>query len=221
MSSRDELLESLVTNLAPVKRAPDVRLLAAVWLLLSTACVVLFTHALGPVRPTAFAQLQAHPRFLAEMITGVITIVALGLLAFRAAIPGAVRAPLKWLVLVAGGLWVAGIAVGLVAPALEPSMLGKRDHCYLETLVYALPPLLAVLYWQGRLYPLSASRSAIVAGLAAGSLPALYIQIACMYAPSHILLYHIGPGAAVGLLAPLLLLGYRWYRASRESAGTG
>jgi hypothetical protein len=221
MSSRDELLDSLVTDLAPVKRAPDVRLLAGAWLLLSAVFVVAVTHALGPIRPTALAQLQAHPRFLAEMIMGVAAITALGLSAFRAAIPGAVSVTLKWLVLATGGLWVAGIAIGLAAPALEPSMLGKRDHCYLETLLYALLPLLAALYWQGRLYPLSAARSAIVAGLAAGSLPALYMQIACMYEPLHILMYHIGPGVVAGLLAPLLLLGYRCSRASRESAGTG
>ena len=41
-----------------------------------------------------------------------------------------------------------------------------------------------------------------------------------MYAPPHILLFHIGPGAVAGLLAPLLVLGYRRYRLSRGSAGT-
>lgn len=221
MNSREELLETLVTDLGPVRPVPDPRLLAGCWLVLSAACVVGLTHAFGPLRPTALAQLQAHPRFFAEMLLGVVTFLALGALAFRVAIPGASSATLKWLAVTAGGLWVSAIVIGLVAPALEPSMLGKRDHCYLETLFYALPPMLAVLYWQQRLYALSPARSAVVAGVAAGSLPALYMQLACMYAPSHILLFHIGPGAAVGLLAPLLVLGYRRYRVSRGSAGTG
>ena len=220
MISREEFLDSLVTDLGPVRPAPDVRLLAGCWLILTGICVVGLTHAFGPLRPTALAQLQAHPRFLVEMLLGAVTFMALGALAFRVAIPGAASATLKWLAAAAGGLWVAAIVTGLVAPALEPSMLGKRDHCYLETLFYALPPLLAVLYWQHRLYALSPSRSAVVAGLAAGSLPALYMQIACMYAPPHILLFHIGPGAVAGLLAPLLVLGYRRYRLSRGSAGT-
>jgi hypothetical protein len=30
--------------------------------------------------------------------------------------------------------------------------------------------------------------------LAAGMLPALYMQLACMYEPSHILAFHIFPG---------------------------
>jgi hypothetical protein len=43
-------------------------------------------------------------------------------------------------------------------------------------------------------------------GLAAGMLPALYMQLACMYEPSHILGYHILPGllmvgAAAGIAA--------------------
>ena len=40
-------------------------------------------------------------------------------------------------------------------------------------------------------------------GLVAGLLPALYMQFACMYAPAHILMFHIGPGLAVAGLAAL------------------
>ena len=45
-----------------------------------------------------------------------------------------------------------------------------------------------------RFYPLKPMRTAMSIGLAAGMLPALYMQIACMYEPSHILSYHILPG---------------------------
>ncbi len=215
MSSRDDLLNNLVADLEPVAPAPDTRVAACLWLLASAAWVVLLTHLVGPIRPNALDQLQAHPRFLAEMVAGLLTVVGLGLMAFRAAIPGAVRTWMTWPLMLVGGLWLAAIAAGLVAPALEPSMLGKRDHCYLEGLMYALPPLVAAMFWQSRQYPLRAAGSAVLAGLAAGALPALYMQIACMYQPMHILLFHIGPGIALGLLAPLLLLGFRRLRLSR------
>jgi hypothetical protein len=40
---------------------------------------------------------------------------------------------------------------------------------------------------------------ALRCGLAAGLIPALYMQIACMYDPGHILLFHILPGLSVAL----------------------
>ena len=41
------------------------------------------------------------------------------------------------------------------------------------------------------------ARAGALLGLAAGSLPALMMQIACMYSPEHILAFHIGPALAV------------------------
>lgn len=215
MSSRESLLDNLVEDLQPVRPVPDLRLLICGWLVGSVVYVVGVTHLLGPIRPGVLGQLQAHPRFLAEMVLGGVAIAALATWVFRAAVPGAGSAAVRWLTMVAAGLWLCAIVVGLAVPALEPSMLGKRDHCYLEAFVVALPPLLAALYLQRRLYPLSAVRSALLAGFAAGALPALYMQIACMYMPLHNLLFHIGPGVLVGLLAPLLHTDTRRYLLSR------
>ena len=50
-------------------------------------------------------------------------------------------------------------------------------------------------------------------GLVAGMLPALYMQIACMYTPLHILKFHIAPGLMVALVAPLLMLALRRWMA--------
>lgn len=221
MRSREDLLNRLVADLEPVPRTADVRLWTTGWLLVSAACVMLLTHLAGPIRPTALTQLASYPRFQLEMAMGAMTAAGLCFLAFRAAIPGAFRPWLVWPVMITAVGWLAAIALGLVVPALEPSMLGKRDHCYLETVLYGLPPLVAALYWQSRQYPLQAGVSAVLAGLAAGSLPALYMQIACMYAPSHILAFHIGPGILLGLMAPLLLLAWQRWRFSAGSAGTG
>ena len=214
MSRREELLDDLVAELEPVS-TPDLRLLVGGWLLLSALYVVVLTHWVGPIRPTALEQLHTHPRFLGEMIIGGLVTAGLAVSAFRAAVPGAVSAAWTLGLSLPGALWVGSFLVGMVTPALEPSMLGKREHCYLETFLYALPPMLAALYWQRRLYPLSPGRSAALAGLAAGAMPALYMQIACMYEPGHILLFHIGPGITVALVAPALLLALRKLRVSR------
>lgn len=205
MRNRDELLDSLASGLAPVSPAPDLRVLAFFWLVVSATYVVLVTHLLGPIRPNAMAQLQSEPRFMVEMLVGTCAAIGLAVIAFHSALPAALSRTLVVLVSLLGALWLGDFVFGLMSPALEPSMLGKRDQCFIETFVYALPALLALLYWQRRLYTLQPGKAAVMAGLSAGILPALYMQIACMYQPAHILAFHVGPALAVAAVAPLLL----------------
>ena len=173
MRNRDELLDSLASGVAPVKPAPDPRLLAGLWFTFSALYVVLTTQLLGPIRPTALVQLQTEPRFLLEMLVGAAVATGLAFTAFRTAIPGALNSGFTFVLGVLGALWLGGFVLGLASPALEPSMLGKRDHCFIETFVYALPPVLALIYWQRRLYALMPGQAAVWAGMAAGILPCL------------------------------------------------
>lgn len=209
MNRQDSLIDSLACDLTPVRTVKSIDALALSWLLLSAIYVVAVTHMLGPVRENATLQLISEPRFLMESLLGFMAITTTALAAFRGAVPGAARKPLVTLSIVLMILWMANYAIGLVAPTLEPSMLGKRDHCFMETLLYALPPMLAALYLVRRLYPLKPIQTAIGFSLAAGMLPALYMQIACMYVPEHILKFHIIPGIMVvpiGLVSAYLLL---------------
>lgn len=199
MSAQNNLIDSLVTDLTPARPSVNPNLQALLWLAVSAAWVVFITSVIGPLRVNAFAQLQAEPRFLFEMLLGLAAILALSVCLFQAAVPGFLNRKRVW---VAAGLffaWVLSYMFGLVSPALEPSMLGKRPHCYLETFLVAILPLLLAIFCLRNLFPLNPHRSAMAAGLAAGMLPALYMQIACMYDPAHILAFHIAPGAAVAL----------------------
>jgi hypothetical protein len=48
-----------------------------------------------------------------------------------------------------------------------------------------------------------------VTGAAAGAIPGLLMQLACLYIPSHVLIFHLAPALAlalVGSLAGRLLL---------------
>jgi len=194
MNKHDELIANLSRDLAPVSPAPNVNTLAISWFLLSAVFVVAVTQLFGAVRPGAFSQLATEPRFLLESLLGVAAILWTSMLAFRAAIPATLSRQFAAGGLVLMALWLAQYVIGLVSPALEPSMLGKRDHCFAETLIYSIPPILAGLFIIRRLYPLRFVRTAMSLSLAAGMLPALYMQLACMYQPSHILVFHILPG---------------------------
>ena len=199
MTERDELVSALAGDLGSAGPATNSDRLAVAWLFASLAYVVLITHLLGPIRPGALSQLVSHPRFALEMVLGLATLAVATLAAFRAAVPGALTSRFA---LASAGLvilWIVAYVVGLVAPALEPSMMGKRDHCFLETFLYALPPAGLACYLCWKYYPLEPSKMALRCGLAAGLIPALYMQIACMYDPGHILLFHILPGLSVAL----------------------
>jgi hypothetical protein len=206
MNKQHILISNLSRDLAPVSPPPNINRLAIAWFLLSAIFVVAMTHLFGPIRPGAFSQLGTEPRFLLETMLGVAAILWTSLLAFRSAVPAALSKQFAATGMVLMALWLAQYIIGLVSPALEPSMLGKRDHCFSETLVYSLPVILTGLFLIRRLYPLRPMRTAMSIGLAAGMLPALYMQLACMYEPSHILGYHILPGllmvgAAAGIAA--------------------
>ena len=214
MNKHEQLIARLSRDLAPVAPAPDVNKQAAAWFLLSAIYVVAVTHLVGPARPGAFAQLATEPRFLLETLLGVAAICWLGLLAFRAAIP----AVLTKLFAVGGfgllGFWLAQYVIGLFSPALEPSTLGMRSHCYYETLVFAVPPILVGLFLVRRLYPLRFVRTAMSLSLAAGMLPALYMQLACMYEPVHILEFHILPGVLAVAVGAIIAVFWRLPRSA-------
>jgi hypothetical protein len=217
MNKHNELIESLTRDLAPVLPAPNANTLAMAWFGLSAIYVVAVTHLIGPIRPGAFSQLATEPRFLLETLLGIVAILWISLIAFRAAIPATLTRQFAAGSLVLMALWLAQYVIGLVSPALEPSMLGKRIYCYYETMIYALPPILTGLFLIRRLYPLRFVRTAMSLSLAAGMLPALYMQLACMYEPSHILVFHILPGLLMVLAGAAIAALWRQRRqASHE-----
>ena len=203
MNVRDELIESLSHDLEPVSPAPNINATAAVWVVLSAAYVVAMTHLLGPIRPGAFSQLVSEPRFLLESLLGVAAIIWISVTAFRSAIPASLGRTFATAGFVLLSLWLAQYVIGLVNPAMEPSTLGKRGYCLFETMAYSLPPIVIGLYFIRRLYPLQFTRTAMALSLAAGMIPALYMQLACMYEPLHILGFHILPGLAMVLVGAL------------------
>ena len=200
MKSQEQLIDALAADLKATAPPPELNRLALAWLVCSLTYVTFTTAMLGAFRPGFAEQLLAHPRFAFDMLLVLVAIVATGVLLFRSAVPGAVPQSLRWLSLGAVSAWLAMQLFGLISPALEPSMLGKRPHCMFETVLIALPPLAVAGVLQRRLCPLSPARGAMAAGLCAGLMPAWMMQIACMYDQQHILSFHVLPGLAVAVV---------------------
>jgi hypothetical protein len=206
---RAELIRQLAGELRPAPALRTPRHLALVWGAAAWLFVLGATIAVQPLRPGVLDQLVASPRFAGETLLGLLAGgIAIGV-AFAVGVPG--RSARRSIVLALGGLavWAGVYVYGLLSPALEPSMLGKRQLCFLEVLLWGLPPLAAGLLLLRRLAPLERWSAGLVMGFAAGAMPALLMQLACMYVPSHILSHHLGPVLGLALLGalagPLLL----------------
>ncbi len=202
--SRDNLINNLTQDLKPVKPV-NTMLSAGYWLLVAFVVTLIIFSLSGPFRQGAAQQLLGSLQFIIESVTGVIAITMLIYAGFEMAIPSAKSSfqRIRWSLL-AMLVWIAFYVIGLVAPAIAPSVLGERELCYIETFVFALPALFAGLYWANRQWPTHPIVTGGVIGLAAGAIPALIMQFACMYDPHHILQYHILPGLSVGLLGAIL-----------------
>lgn len=205
MSSRDRAIAELVSELEPTSAFRPPGRLVLGWLAISWAFVVSATVLVAPFRPGAFAQLASSPHFALETLVGLLA----GAVAIAAGIfhgfPGhtGIR---RWTSVAFGllALWLGAHVVALWVPALAPSMLGKRAACVFEVLLYGMPPMLAGLFLLRRFAPLRRVQAGLLVGAAAGALPALLMQLACMYLPEHILMFHLGPNAVLALVGAAL-----------------
>ncbi len=192
MNTKD-LINSLSNDLSPVPRIWPFWNVLAVWLISSIFYVGVMILLFGPLRPGVEAQLAFPSRFSFEMLFGVAAMFCWATAAFADSVPGLYpRWPIRlgWMFL---GIWLLHFIVGIVSPSLEPSMLGKREHCASEAYIYSLPPTLLMIWLQQRRYPLIPLRAAVYAAVAAATIPALAMQVACMYEPTHILANHVLP----------------------------
>ena len=198
---RRKLIAELSSELAPLPHAGKTFWTSSVWLLGAGFTATFIIAATGPFRAGSLQRLQVHPQFLIESLIGVAAIAALGFAAFRSGIPSPtpiMRQASMPIALLC--VWIGMYVYGLNAPALELSMAGKRDHCYLEALVYGAPGLIFGMVAIRRLYPLHGAWSGALLGVSAGAMPALIMQFACMYVPLHIIVFHVLPGLALALI---------------------
>jgi hypothetical protein len=205
VARRGDLIRELSEDLRPARGLRSPRLLALVWGAGAWLFVIAATLWAAPMRPGFAQQLTASLHFAGETLLGFAAGALAVATAFALGVPGW-GSPRRRAALALGalGLWVALHVYGLVDPALEPSMAGKRPHCFLEVLIYGAPVLVVGLVLLRRLAPLDRRRTGVVLGAAAGAMPGLLMQLACMYVPEHILTYHIAPAVALALLGGLL-----------------
>jgi len=179
------------------------------WFSISWLYVVALSLYLGPLRVGALNALITNPQFVFESFVGLVSGALFCTIAFQESIPGLHR---KWLVqlsFLVALIWVACYTVGLSFPAVDPSIIGKRAHCVLEAYLYSMPPMLVGYLLIYKRFPVDTIRAGLFIGISAGMLPALFMQISCMYDPLHILTHHLGPALVVIISGAVLGMVFR------------
>jgi hypothetical protein len=203
--SREALIAQLAAHATPIEHPGRTTWKAMLWLMLATAMTLAALMIHAPLASPRLPALIAVPRFFIETLLGIAAILALSTTAFRLSIPAATSlSRLLTLPLMLLLAWVGMYVFGLIDPALAPSMAGKRVHCWLEALLAGVPGLVLGCIAVRRLWPLRGAWTGAFLGLASGALPALAMQLVCMYEPAHILKLHLAPGLALGVVGAVV-----------------
>ncbi len=202
--NRIDLIKDLSSDLQPVTPRTGIILPTLLWFFASWTYVVVLGLYLGPLREGALELLLTSPQFAIESSIGLVSAALFCLIALQESIPGLQKQWLVYLGYFSVILWISCYVVGLVFPAFEPSLLGKRAHCVLEAYLYSFPPVIAGFILIYRRFSLHSIRAGFFIGISAGILSALFMQFACLYDPLHTLTHHIGP-ALVSVVSGIML----------------
>ena len=207
INRKDEFIENLVAThrpcrplLLPVQRA-------LIWFAIVVPTTALLMRFVQAFRPGCMSQLLQHPVFLVEIVSALLLVLLGAYIAAAQAVPGCkISLPLH--VQLTGAMVALSLCIvgGFAHLGPESSTLGARHSpgCWLEVLVYGTLVLALFAFlirrgyvrfspWQGMLY-----------GLVAGLIPAVLMQLACMYDPHHGLMFHYAPVVIVMLLGILV-----------------
>jgi hypothetical protein len=197
LKTRSGFVDALVGDLIPVAPAPSSGRAVSSWFALAGGFVVIAVSVTGPMREGAVQDL-ATLRLSMEFGIGLATAIAFVVAGLEIGVPGgAQRVRLLSPALGLAALWIAlALAGAAILPGFDgpaSSMLGKREHCFIQGIAIGLlPTLLALRAVRSRALH-SGPIAGLLVGVGASTLPALAMQIACMYDPGHALRFHLTP----------------------------
>ena len=193
-------LDGLVEDLESVRPAMPWGLAIGVWVVASGLFVGITILASGPLRAGFDADLTSL-RLQLEVALGAGSILAMIAACLEWGVPGA---PARGRLLAPGLLlamgWLSVTIFGGGLPGPTPSMLGKREHCFISGILIALPPTALALGLLRQRLMLAHAAAGSLAGAAAAALPAIAMQLACMYEPEHALRFHFPPIILIAII---------------------
>jgi len=195
---KEQFIRELVEQHKPRRPLLSPALRTLVWALIVLTGTVILTILVQTIRPGCCAQLARYPLLLVEVLTALLIVPCAAYVCFSGTVPGA-RVPrgariTLWCL---SALLLGCLAISCAHTQLSPpsSETGHRHFCCIEVLLYGGLALAGFLVMARRGYLRFSSRRGALMGLMAGLMPAAIMQIACMYNPSHALVFHYAPTA--------------------------
>lgn len=199
------LIDDLCKDVEPVQRVWSPLVRSAVWIPACCLSIFLGFYFADAFRLSLLQQLSTAPRFFIECVVGIVAGAVAAFAMFESMVPG-----IRWttkrklLVLLPSFLFVALSLFSLVSPAMKPSWAGWRVSCETEILLAGSIPAVLCFILGLRAAPTNGAWTGILA-VVASCLPAVVaMNLACMYAPGHILFFHIAPVAMVAVAGGFL-----------------
>lgn len=200
----ERLVQSLASDLAPVRPLPPLRRALAVIALLGVAALG-FAFWLRGASPQLFQVASSHPAYLCIWL-GLLAVAAGGLVAALAgAVPGRQVEARTGAALMAAGALLAVVVGGLLAvtgaePAAPPRAAGI---CLSLSLALGLPAAVVGLGFVARGWPARPLACLLAAAAGAGALGAFVTHMTCVQLDAlHLMLGHLlGPLVGAALLA--------------------
>jgi hypothetical protein len=191
----DDMIDSLVAGLAPVRRlrSPDVR--ASVWAGLATLCVGVGCYGLG-LRPDVLRKF-GDASYLAEAAALLALVGFSARNAFRRSVPGAHVGSWSWPAVA----WVAHVVLRGLAGSGDAGLSWATGlPCVARIAGLAAVPAIAMLIMLRRAAPTARRRTGVLALVAAAALAVIGTQLVCAKdGASHVLVWHAGPVALIAL----------------------
>jgi hypothetical protein len=202
---REDLIRELATTPAVTPGAGAIEPRALRWLALATVIALFAIVWREPLREASLARLLAEPREALGVGLGLLATLSAGLAAFRSGVPSP-TSPLRHALwpLLFGTAWIGLLALGTLGGDDIATAERTRALCWLEVFVYGVPGLWLGLVAVRRLWPLHGAWSGALLGFAAGAIPALIMELACVNEPGHSLAYHVAPGLALAAAGALV-----------------
>ncbi|NQU40758.1 MAG: DUF1109 family protein [Lentisphaerae bacterium] len=164
------------------------------WCLAALAVTVTLLWLVQPFRPGCLRALCGHPLRLVELLSGLLCVGWGATMALVGSTPGTrLSLASRCVAGLSAVVFAVSLVVASIASTPESSSIGHRPYCWMEVLVYGGASLGAMLWMAHRSYLRFTAPTAIWVGLAAGLVPALLMQLACVYDPCHGLAFHYGP----------------------------
>jgi len=202
-----QLIRELAQDKSSLYRQWPYTYRCSLWFLVNLFFVLLITYGVQGFRQNFVQDLWQAPLLSAELMIGLTLSYLSGLYVFKRSIPGEKFQQKNFtpILLIFTILGVLILAAFFTPPKSTPYN-GARSFCEFEILFYGLTSMVSLFFFNRLGFTQQLNKwERISIAFSVGMVPASVMQLACMFDPTHSLLFHYSPVILLVLLGNFLI----------------